>query len=576
MKPDHKQPLMPREAELRAPEVRVAELLAPSGSLSCMKAAISGGADAVYFGGTAFNARKSAANFTKEDIEEGIRLCRLHGVRTHLTVNTSIKEKEFPQLIDFLEETVPLGVDALIVQDPGVMLYLREHFPDVEIHASTQMAVSSLDGAKLMESMGISRVVLARELTLSEIEKIRRGTKLSLEVFVHGALCYGVSGRCLMSSFHGGRSGNRGACAQPCRLWYECQSMEEGLNARGKDSQRSAGERTAEGYFLNLKDQAAYPHLKQLLDLGVDSFKIEGRMKSEAYVYAVSRFYRSLITEYEKTGNILPPSKDQLDELKQLFNRGSFTDGYFLHKDHMIEPLTPKNQGLRIGRVKSVQGSRIQIESGYPMHAGDELEIDPSQKTGAYPAAVRLSASMLRSDRLAVFNFKDPHFHIAENDSVRRVVDPVLQNELSRKSAEPVPVPIRISGVLREGMPSQWKAVVRDHVMQIEGPAPERAEKTSLSKETIQAQMSRMGNSPFVLEGIYLEMDDNLFLPVSSLNQIRRQLTEGMEEILTSRPKISAAGGCPKKFADADPGRVSSDSLSTFEGCGAMQIVFEN
>ena len=215
------------------------EILSPAGTFSCFLSALGSGADAVYFGGQLFNARAGAGNFSKDEIRETIRLARLYGVRTHLTVNISVKEKEWDSLKAFLHEILPLGIDAVIVQDPAVASYISLHFPEVELHASTQMAVSNLDGVKLMEELGFSRVVLARELSLSEIGYIRSHTDMELEVFVHGALCYSYSGRCLMSSFHGGRSGNRGQCAQPCRMPYL-------VELEGKTSKS--------GHFLSLKD----------------------------------------------------------------------------------------------------------------------------------------------------------------------------------------------------------------------------------------------------------------------------------------------------------------------------------
>ena len=239
------------------------EILAPAGNLACLKAAVAAGADAVYFGGQAFNARRSAGGFTAEDVKEAVRLCRMRGVKTNLTLNTLIKQREWPSFLAYIDEILPLGIDNVIVQDPGVAMLVHERYPQVAIHASTQMAVQDLDGVLYLKNLGFSRVVLAREVTLDEIRKIHQATDVELEVFVHGALCYSYSGRCLMSSFHGGRSGNRGACAQPCRMAYQ---------AGGK-----------EGYFMNLKDLCGAYHLQELIEAGVASLKIEGRLKSEAF-----------------------------------------------------------------------------------------------------------------------------------------------------------------------------------------------------------------------------------------------------------------------------------------------------
>ena len=194
---------------------KLPELLAPAGDLDCIKAAVSAGADAVYFGGRRFNARSHAGNLSEDEISQAVSLCRRYHVRTNLTLNTLIKESEWDNFVDYADQILPLGIDAVIVQDPGVASFVAAHYPDIALHASTQMAVEDLDGVLLMEQLGFSRVVLAREVSLEEIRKIRSQTDMELEVFVHGALCYSYSGRCLLSSFHGGRSGNRGGCAQP-------------------------------------------------------------------------------------------------------------------------------------------------------------------------------------------------------------------------------------------------------------------------------------------------------------------------------------------------------------------------
>ena len=267
----------------------IPEILSPAGDLTCLKAALAEGADAVYFGGEAFNARRSAHNFTLPDIREAIRLCGLYGAKTNFTLNTLIKETEWPALSSYLDEVAGLGLDAFIIQDFGVAACLTEklkdRYPSVALHASTQMAVEDLKGVEYLTDLGFSRVVLARELSLEEIKAIRAQTKTEIEVFVHGALCYSDSGRCLMSSFHGGRSGNRGGCAQPCRLAYEID---------GKM-----------GCYLNLKDRWGLESLEELAKAGVDSLKIEGRMKGVPYVAGVTRFYRGLLDRYKETGSTL-------------------------------------------------------------------------------------------------------------------------------------------------------------------------------------------------------------------------------------------------------------------------------
>lgn len=394
--------------------IQLPEVLAPAGNLACLKAAVAAGADAVYFGGQAFNARRGAKGFTVEDVKEAVRLCRMRGVKTNLTLNTLIKQREWPSFLAYIDEILPLGIDAVIVQDPGVAMAVHRRYPQIALHASTQMAVQDLDGVLYLKKLGFRRVVLAREVTLEEIRRIHAATDVELEVFVHGALCYSYSGRCLMSSFHGGRSGNRGACAQPCRLAYQ---------AGGK-----------KGYFMNLKDLCGAYHLQELIEAGVSSLKIEGRLKGEAYVAGTTGYYKGLMREYAQNGRLHPIREEELNTLKQLFNRGGFTDGYYIDKQHMIEGRTPKHQGIPLGKVTRVQGSRVTIRSDKPLHSGDELEF----RTGKPPyPSLRLAAAMLQGKNGASFYLKE---RVQPGDSVWRVVDPVLQQQIIEKAAKLPPM----------------------------------------------------------------------------------------------------------------------------------------
>lgn len=284
------------------------ELLAPAGGEAALRAAVQSGADAVYIGGPEFNARQSADNFSVENIKKWAQYCHLYNVDLHVAVNTLIKEKEFERLYNYAYELNDAGVDALIIQDIGAASVIHKLIPDMPLHASTQMTVTSLEGVKYLEEMGFSRVVLARELSAEEIAYICSNTKIEIEVFVHGAICMCYSGQCLMSSILGGRSGNRGRCAQPCRLPYKI--MENGTVQK-------------QGYLLSPKDMALIDDLKTLKKIGVTSLKIEGRLKRPEYVSAVTGIYRKYI---DNTNSV---SAADMDELKNAFSRSGFTDGYF-------------------------------------------------------------------------------------------------------------------------------------------------------------------------------------------------------------------------------------------------------
>lgn len=286
------------------------EILAPGGSFKSLKAAIDSGADAVYFGGMRFGARANAANLSNEEIVQAVKYASLRGAKLYVTVNTLADDSELPEVFEFLKFCYSAGVDGVIVQDLGIVNMIRTHFPDFRLHASTQMTIHNLDGVLQAQKMGFDRVVLSRELSFEEIKYIADNSDAELEVFVHGALCMSYSGQCLFSSFLGGRSGNRGQCAQPCRLSYTLLDEDENPVSE-KDK-----------YLLSLRDLCLVEHIESLRKAGVTSLKIEGRMKSEAYVSAVCGIYK----KYSKGGKVLPEDKKLLESI---FSRQGFTKGYY-------------------------------------------------------------------------------------------------------------------------------------------------------------------------------------------------------------------------------------------------------
>lgn len=302
------------------------ELLAPAGDFECFMAAISAGADAVYLGGEKFGARAFANNFSQEEILQAIRVAHLFRRKIYLTVNTLVKEKEMPDLVPFLLPLYKGGLDGVIVQDIGVFQTIKEHFPELELHASTQMAITGKYGAKLLKEMGACRVVPARELSLEEIREIKEYTGLEIETFIHGAMCYGYSGLCLFSSILGGRSGNRGRCAGPCRLPYQVQNSKQ-------------------VYPISLKDMYTLPLVPELIEAGIDSFKIEGRMKSPEYVAGVTSMYRKYIDRYYANPNekFAIEKKDEA-LLKQLYIRSDLCQGYY-HTHNGKNMVTIKEPG---------------------------------------------------------------------------------------------------------------------------------------------------------------------------------------------------------------------------------------
>ncbi|KJR45246.1 Protease [Desulfosporosinus sp. I2] len=358
--------------EIKNNQSRALELLAPAGSFEAFKAAVENGADAVYLGGKSFNARASAANFDIEELQKAVRYAHERQAKVYVTVNILIADQEFQELLNYLYTLYEIGVDAVILQDVGVAELIHMILPEMETHASTQMTVNTSWGVQHLESLGFNRVVLARETSAAEMKAIAEQTPLDLEVFVHGALCIGYSGQCLMSSFIGGRSGNRGTCAQPCRMTYQL------VNERKENLliQKSTGEHLLSPRDLNLAEE-----LTVLKQVGVHSLKVEGRMKRPEYVATVIRLYRQAIDrigvvdrqEGSAAAPLLTPGEHQ--ELLQVFNR-DFTSGYFKENlgAELMSYSRPNNRGTRLGRVTRLEAGRLSLKLEAALHPGDGIE----------------------------------------------------------------------------------------------------------------------------------------------------------------------------------------------------------
>jgi len=324
------------------------EVLAPAGTFEALKAAIAAGADAVYIGGKRFSARRMADNFSNAELKAAINFAHDHDVRVYVTVNTLIKDQELKEAISYLDMLESLEADAVIIQDRGLLKIARERFT-IPIHASTQMGIHSLEGALWAEENGISRIILARELSLEEIQRIREGSRIELEVFVHGALCYSVSGQCLFSSLAGGRSGNRGLCAQPCRIWYSLGEME--------------------GYLLSTADLFAIDSIPRLLELDIESIKIEGRMRSPIYVYLATKIYKNAIERARKNEPLIREREREL--LEVVFNRG-FTGGYLV-SGNVTQRAYPDSRGKYLGVFETKEGKLVL--DGSKVASGDGITL---------------------------------------------------------------------------------------------------------------------------------------------------------------------------------------------------------
>lgn len=422
------------------------ELLAPAGSLKTLKAVIHAGADAVYLGGSMFGARAYANNFNEEELLEAIRFGHIHGRKIILAVNTLLKEYELGQLYDYLHPYYEAGLDAVIVQDMGVMEFVKTHFPNLPIHTSTQMTITNVEGARLLKEQGVERVVTAREMSLEEIQRIHDEVGVELESFIHGALCYCYSGQCLFSSIIGGRSGNRGRCAQPCRLSYEVLQGEKSLTGHHATP------------ILSLKDMCTLPFLYELADHGVYSFKIEGRMKTPEYAAGVVSIYRKYMDSY-LDGSRIPVEKKDIRALLELGNRGGFTNGYYYHHN------------------------------------------DSDMLSGE-------SASHNKSEGVLQDNIR------------REYVDTELKEKIKGKL------------ILNKECPAKIEVQYGKIKVSYQGDMVLVAQNRPLTKEVVTEKITKTGNTPFVFENLEVTMDDDIFMPVNQLNQLRRGALEALEEAL--------------------------------------------
>lgn len=348
------------------------ELLAPAGNLEIFKGVIESGADAVYVGGSMFGARAYANNFTEEELLEAIDFAHLRGVKVYLTVNTLIKNSEFSKLYDYLLPYYKRGLDAVIVQDLGVVKAIHEYFPSMEIHTSTQMTVTGADGVRFLSQFGVTRVVMAREVSLAEMKRIHEETGMELEAFVHGALCYSYSGQCLFSSILGGRSGNRGRCAQPCRLQYTVE---------GKKDE----------YILSLKDMCGIKALDKLHDAGVYSLKIEGRMKQLEYACGVVKYYRSYIDSKK------PVSDADYDRIKALGNRCGFTDRYYFDHNGSDMVTYVKPNFVSNAAEPSPEKRKLSIEGGLVLREGEPGSLTVKRGDVTYKASIEPVSAALKA-----------------------------------------------------------------------------------------------------------------------------------------------------------------------------------
>lgn len=493
--------------DLNKNQDRKIEILAPAGSYESFHAAIVAGADAVYAGGPKFGARAFAENFTEAQLLNAIDYAHLHQRKFYLTVNTLLKDYEIEQLPEYLEPLYQRGLDAVIVQDMGVLNVVRQYFPDMDIHASTQMMVTGVNGAQFLKENGAVRVVPAREISLEEVRNIKSVTGMEMECFVHGALCYCYSGQCLLSSLIGGRSGNRGQCAQPCRLPYTVD-----------------GEK---GYLLSLKDICTLDIIPDLIEAGIDSFKIEGRMKRPEYVAGVTSIYRKYVDLYLKNPQkpYLVDDKDK-EMLMDLFNRGGFHTGYYKQKNgrNMITIQKPNHIGVKAGDVLSQKGREVQMRALTDITAGDLIEF--KNETQRYTTG----KSCKQGEVITILAPKG--MRLPAGEVLYRVQSPELLNTLEIMYSKGKVIE-KLYGYISMEAGKAAKLVVCKDEYSVEVESEQQVEAASsrpLDEERIKKQLRKTGNTEFAFDMLDVELHGEVFLPMQQLNEMRRKALEELEK----------------------------------------------
>lgn len=495
------------------------ELLAPAGSYESMVAAYSAGADAVYIGGAKFGARAFADNLDTDQMKKAIDYAHIRGRKLYLTVNTLLKQKETEELYDYLLPFYREGLDAVIVQDFGVFQMVREAFPDMDLHASTQMTVTGVRGAAWLQERGASRVVTARELSMEEIRKIHEQVPVEIESFVHGALCFCYSGQCLLSSMIGGRSGNRGRCAQPCRLPYQLYE-EDSLLSR-------------DPYLMSPKDMCTLDLIPELVESGIYSFKMEGRMKKPEYTAGITSVYRKYIDQYLNDGkeNFMVRPEDR-SLLMDLYNRGGFSQGYYQQHNgkDMMSMQRPNHWGTEAAKMISA-GRETKWKALEDLNIRDVLELRSAKEKKEYT----LSQNVAKG---AVFSMKTGNGREKNGMLLYRTRNEKLISEI-RKTYLDNPYKVGIDGelLLQKKCAAQLQIRYRDIYVSVSGGEVQSAQKRPLEEKDVRKQISKLGQTEFKWEKLHIRMDEGIFLSVQELNELRRKAIEELTEAILQKER---------------------------------------
>lgn len=498
------------------------ELLAPVGSFEALKAAVQNGANAVYLGGKEFSARASANNFDREELKEAVRYAHIRNVKVFVTANTLIKQNEIEDFLDYIKYLYDIDVDAVILQDIGMAKLIKKLLPDFELHASTQMVAHSLEDTLYLQSIGFDRVVLARELNIDEIEHICKNTNVDIEIFVHGALCVCYSGQCLMSSMLGNRSGNRGRCAQPCRQRYKLIDINSGqvINTQGD-------------YLLSPRDLNTIEEIDRIIKAGVHSLKIEGRMKKPEYVATVISSYRKTIDKYLEEAKV-SVSNETMNNLYTIFNR-KFTKGYLLGEvgEDVMNSNLPNNVGLYIGKVidYNKKAKRLKIYLENTLKKGDGINLGGGT-IGRIIKKNNVISDIGKAGETIELDFIG---EAKKGQIVYKTSDSDLLNTVKKSfEDETENIKIPIDAFIELKLDQTPKLTLKDgynnQITVTNEKIIEKAMKVALSEEKIETQIKKLGNTTYVLNNIKIDMDEGISLPISVLNQLRRDAIEKLDD----------------------------------------------
>lgn len=542
---------------------KIPEILAPAGSFESLKAAVSAGCDAVYIGGSRFGARAYADNPEGDEMLRAIDYCHLHGVKIYMTVNTLLKEREMDELYPFLRPYYEAGLDAVIVQDVGVLKNIHKWFPDMEIHASTQMTITMGTADELLKKYGVTRIVPARELTIGELGQMRKDTSLELEVFVHGALCYCYSGQCLFSSMLGGRSGNRGRCAQPCRQPYTVDGRRCGIG----------------DYVLSPKELSNLPYIGDMIEAGIDSFKIEGRMKRPeytAFVTSIFRKYTDLFADLGKNAfdEYIKQHKKEFDRdmenLQEIYNRGGFTQGYLEglsgvpcekrkdKKGQMLSAKRPKHGGVLAGEVISVGKGRLKYKTIRELYPQDVVEFCGNDMVQEYEYTI---GEIKKAGSTVEAKFKYGS-RIHPGDRVYRTKKAGLLEQIRAQFIEKEKK-LAIKGVFyaAEGEKSYLKVTCGADEYIVYGDVCDTALKNPATKESVSKSIMQTGNTQFEFEKLDILIGNGLFIPVGMLKKMRREALTGIENQIISKYRRN----CVKETGYDDRNTVTEERAGSVE-----------